>query len=62
EIDITYYVLKALSWVGLVWNLKAPPERVLEEGRRLDAEKRERRARTEGHPVGDLTAARTSIP
>ena len=28
EIDITYYVLKALSWVGLVWNLKEPPARV----------------------------------
>ncbi|HET9959119.1 MAG TPA: acyl-CoA desaturase [Polyangiaceae bacterium] len=27
ELDITYYVLKALSWVGLVWDLKAPPAR-----------------------------------
>jgi len=38
EVDITYYILKALSWVGLVWNLKQPPARVLEEGRRLDRE------------------------
>ncbi|MFK7986686.1 MAG: acyl-CoA desaturase [Sandaracinaceae bacterium] len=37
EIDPTYYILKALSWVGLVWNLKQPPARVLEEGRRRDA-------------------------
>jgi stearoyl-CoA desaturase (delta-9 desaturase) len=29
EIDISYYVLKAMSWVGLVWDLRAPPERVL---------------------------------
>lgn len=29
EIDITYYILKAMSWVGLVWDLKAPPEHVL---------------------------------
>lgn len=28
EIDITYYVLKALSAVGLVWNIKEPPARV----------------------------------
>jgi stearoyl-CoA desaturase (delta-9 desaturase) len=33
EIDITYYVLKLLSLVGLVWDLKQPPQRVLEAGR-----------------------------
>jgi stearoyl-CoA desaturase (delta-9 desaturase) len=30
EIDMTYYVLKAMSWVGLVWDLKEPPARVYE--------------------------------
>jgi stearoyl-CoA desaturase (delta-9 desaturase) len=29
EIDISYYVLKAMSWVGLVWDLRSPPERIL---------------------------------
>lgn len=29
EVDISYYVLKVMSWVGLVWDLRAPPERVL---------------------------------
>jgi stearoyl-CoA desaturase (delta-9 desaturase) len=29
EIDVTYYVLTILSWFGLVWNMKAPPELVL---------------------------------
>lgn len=28
EIDVTYYVLKAMSWVGLVWDLNPVPERV----------------------------------
>jgi stearoyl-CoA desaturase (delta-9 desaturase) len=28
EIDITYYVIKAFSWMGLVWDLKAVPDRV----------------------------------
>ncbi len=37
EIDITYYILKALSWVGLVWNIKEPPARVLADGRARDA-------------------------
>lgn len=39
EIDITYYILKAMSWVGLVWNIKEPPPRVLADGRRRDAER-----------------------
>jgi len=25
EYDLTYYVLKALSWIGVVWDLKEPP-------------------------------------
>jgi stearoyl-CoA desaturase (delta-9 desaturase) len=29
EIDITYYGLKVLSWIGIVKDLKQPPERVL---------------------------------
>jgi stearoyl-CoA desaturase (delta-9 desaturase) len=33
EIDMTYYVLKAMSWVGLVWDLKEPPARVYEEAK-----------------------------
>jgi stearoyl-CoA desaturase (Delta-9 desaturase) len=36
EVDITYYTLKALSWVGLVWDLRPVPTRILEEGRTLD--------------------------
>ena len=36
EIDMTYYGLKMLSWVGLVWDIRGVPERVLEEGRRRD--------------------------
>ncbi len=34
EIDMTYYVLKVMSWVGIVKDLKQPPARVL----RPDAE------------------------
>ncbi|MGB6923054.1 MAG: acyl-CoA desaturase [Methyloceanibacter sp.] len=29
EIDPTYYILWGLSWLGLVWDLKTPPEQVL---------------------------------
>jgi stearoyl-CoA desaturase (delta-9 desaturase) len=28
EIDITFYVLKVMSWLGLIWDLHAPPDRV----------------------------------
>jgi stearoyl-CoA desaturase (Delta-9 desaturase) len=33
EYDITYYILKLLSFVGLVWKLTPVPASVLEEGR-----------------------------
>jgi stearoyl-CoA desaturase (Delta-9 desaturase) len=37
EIDPTFYLLKAASWLGLVWNLKAPPERLLRNEQALGA-------------------------
>jgi stearoyl-CoA desaturase (delta-9 desaturase) len=37
EIDATFYILKALSWVGLIWDLKTPPEPVLRNEHRLGA-------------------------
>ena len=33
EIDITFYVLKVFSWLGLVWDLKPVPHSVYEEVR-----------------------------
>jgi stearoyl-CoA desaturase (delta-9 desaturase) len=36
EIDPTYYLLKALSWTGLIWGLKSVPESVLAEGAHAD--------------------------
>jgi stearoyl-CoA desaturase (delta-9 desaturase) len=35
EIDVTYYVLKTLSWMGLIWDLKTVPRSVFEEAQRL---------------------------
>jgi stearoyl-CoA desaturase (Delta-9 desaturase) len=35
EVDISYYVLKILSWFGVVWDLRAPPEALLAGDRRL---------------------------
>jgi stearoyl-CoA desaturase (Delta-9 desaturase) len=37
EIDPTYYLLRTLSWTGLVWDLKTPPEPVLRNEQRLGA-------------------------
>jgi len=37
EFDPTYYGLKAMSWVGLVWDLKEPPARVYEVEAEADA-------------------------
>ncbi len=33
EIDISHYTLKGLSWLGLVWDLREPPERIYQEAR-----------------------------
>jgi stearoyl-CoA desaturase (delta-9 desaturase) len=35
EVDPTYYILKTLSWAGVVWDLKSPPEAVLKGEHRL---------------------------
>jgi stearoyl-CoA desaturase (delta-9 desaturase) len=36
ELDITHYALRALSWLGLVWDLRTPPRRIYEEAERLE--------------------------
>jgi stearoyl-CoA desaturase (delta-9 desaturase) len=35
ELDATYYILRALAWLGVVWNLKMPPAKVLRNEHRL---------------------------
>ena len=42
EIDISYMILKAFSWVGIVWDLKVPPRRVLFANRVDDVTERSR--------------------
>lgn len=37
EFDPTYYALKALSWVGVVWDLGEPPAEVVRNERRVGA-------------------------
>jgi len=36
EIDVSYYLLKMMSWVGLIWELKAVPASVYREARELE--------------------------
>lgn len=43
EVDITFYVIKLMSFVGLAWDLKPVPEKVLQEGRENDRLRREAR-------------------
>lgn len=35
QCDVTFYVLKVMSWVGLVWDLKTPPAQVVSGETRL---------------------------
>lgn len=36
EIDVSYYLLKVLSWTGLVWDLRKVPQSVYDEARALN--------------------------
>jgi stearoyl-CoA desaturase (delta-9 desaturase) len=45
EIDITFYVLKALSWAGAVWDLGQPPAEVVRNERRVGTAVMEKVAR-----------------
>ena len=31
EIDMTFYILKVLEWLGVVWDLRPPPEKIYTE-------------------------------
>ena len=53
EIDVTFYVLKALSWVGLVWDLTTPSEKVRSGNRVPTTTASGARLRAE-LPLGDL--------
>jgi stearoyl-CoA desaturase (Delta-9 desaturase) len=37
EIDGTFYLLRVLSWLRLIWDLKTPPEQVIRNEQRLGA-------------------------
>jgi stearoyl-CoA desaturase (delta-9 desaturase) len=37
EVDVAFYLLKIMSWLGLIWDLKTPPEHVLRNEQRLGA-------------------------
>lgn len=47
EYDFTFYGIKLLSWLGLAWDLKPVPEKILEEGRRNDRARKLARRRGE---------------
>jgi stearoyl-CoA desaturase (delta-9 desaturase) len=64
EYDITFYILKALSWVGLVWDLKPPPARVYDESNMLPHARRRARAAAASSPsvLPDPVASAPALP
>jgi stearoyl-CoA desaturase (delta-9 desaturase) len=40
ELDLTYYLLKAMSWTGLIWNLRPVPADAYEEAQQLPRSQR----------------------
>ncbi len=49
EIDVTYYLLRCVSWTGLIWGLKPVPASVLAEGERIDHHESVAAARMAAH-------------
>jgi stearoyl-CoA desaturase (delta-9 desaturase) len=58
EFDPTYYVLKALSWTGFVWDLGEPPAEVVRNERRVGTAVLEKVSRqlAERFPPGTVSA------
>lgn len=53
EIDITYYILRGLSAVGLIWDLKGVPEYVLKSKNKKHAQelRKQMETKTDAQPV-----------
>jgi len=62
EIDVTFYVLKVLSWVGLVWDLHTPPQHVLDSHRIANAPASAEPAPTPVLAPAPLSVSLTSSP
>jgi stearoyl-CoA desaturase (delta-9 desaturase) len=58
EIDVTFYVLKALSWVGVVRDLKSPPAEVVRGEKLLPRALRRGASRASGSDVRPHAVAR----
>ncbi|TVP56738.1 MAG: acyl-CoA desaturase [Gemmatimonadales bacterium] len=58
EIDISYYVLKVMSWFGLVWDLREPPKEVVLGEQRLGRKVIEKMAEdvAESYPLDSIAA------
>ena len=66
EVDVSYYGLKLLSWFGLIWDLKAPPRKLLED-REMDPASglrdplnRKRALDVMGTPLADVAKRETA--
>jgi stearoyl-CoA desaturase (Delta-9 desaturase) len=61
EIDVTFYVLKVLSWVGLVWDLHTPPKHVLDSHRISNATVGDEPAATPAMAPAPLSAVAANL-
>ena len=50
EIDITYYILKGLSAVGLIWDLKGVPKHILNSKNKQEAARLRKQYESEKQP------------
>jgi stearoyl-CoA desaturase (delta-9 desaturase) len=62
QFDISYYVLRTMAAVGLVWDLRKPPQKILEEGLRGSPRPFVRKTRGAYPPAPAPTLAKPTRP
>jgi stearoyl-CoA desaturase (Delta-9 desaturase) len=62
EVDITYYLLKGLSWTGLIWGLKTVPASVLAEGAHADHHESVAAAKRAQHVHPEYSSLKKIVP
>jgi stearoyl-CoA desaturase (Delta-9 desaturase) len=62
EIDITYYVLKVLSWTRLIYGLKPVPHSIMEEAARADHRSSIAAAQRAAHAHPEFSSLKRVVP
>jgi len=52
EVDITWYILKLFSWMGLIWDLKGVPDHIKFSKNKKQAQELKKQYELQRPPIG----------